>query len=182
MHGGQRLFDVDSGVGRQGQTHLAPPDQDVGADGGAQLGEQHGECLGVVLRRRAGPDRLDQLVAADRAGPLEHEIREQRAALPAREPLLDTTPAELDHEVPAELDIGVRLRAPTSLQPLMQHTGKARSQQSARQPTMARQITCECGQIVRGETEHELVELTLSTSAATTRSSPTSSRATTSSR
>lgn len=25
---------------------------------------------------------------------------------------------------------------------------------------MARQITCECGQIVRGETEHELVELT----------------------
>jgi hypothetical protein len=26
---------------------------------------------------------------------------------------------------------------------------------------MARQITCECGQIVRGETEHELVELTL---------------------
>jgi predicted small metal-binding protein len=26
---------------------------------------------------------------------------------------------------------------------------------------MARQITCECGQIVRGETENELVELTL---------------------
>ena len=25
---------------------------------------------------------------------------------------------------------------------------------------MARQITCECGQIVRGETEDELVELT----------------------
>ena len=26
---------------------------------------------------------------------------------------------------------------------------------------MARQITCECGQIVRGETEREVVELTL---------------------
>jgi predicted small metal-binding protein len=26
---------------------------------------------------------------------------------------------------------------------------------------MARQITCECGQIVRGETEDELVDLTL---------------------
>jgi predicted small metal-binding protein len=26
---------------------------------------------------------------------------------------------------------------------------------------MARQITCECGQIVRGETEQELVALTL---------------------
>ena len=26
---------------------------------------------------------------------------------------------------------------------------------------MARQITCECGQIVRGESEDELVELTL---------------------
>ena len=27
--------------------------------------------------------------------------------------------------------------------------------------SMARQITCECGQIVRGETEHDVVELTL---------------------
>jgi hypothetical protein len=26
---------------------------------------------------------------------------------------------------------------------------------------MARQITCECGQVVRGETEQQLVELTL---------------------
>jgi predicted small metal-binding protein len=26
---------------------------------------------------------------------------------------------------------------------------------------MARQITCECGEIVRGETEREVVELTL---------------------
>ena len=26
---------------------------------------------------------------------------------------------------------------------------------------MARQIRCECGQIVRGESEHEVVELTL---------------------
>jgi hypothetical protein len=43
----------------------------------------------------------------------------------------------------------------------MQHTGKVRRRQSARQPTMARQITCECGQIVRGETEHDVVELTL---------------------
>jgi predicted small metal-binding protein len=25
---------------------------------------------------------------------------------------------------------------------------------------MARQITCECGQVVRGETEHEVVDLT----------------------
>jgi predicted small metal-binding protein len=26
---------------------------------------------------------------------------------------------------------------------------------------MARQINCECGQVVRGESEHEVVELTL---------------------
>jgi predicted small metal-binding protein len=26
---------------------------------------------------------------------------------------------------------------------------------------MARQITCECGQVLRGETDNELVELTL---------------------
>jgi predicted small metal-binding protein len=43
----------------------------------------------------------------------------------------------------------------------MQHTGNPERQQSAPEPTMARQLTCECGEVIRSETEDEVVELTL---------------------
>jgi len=38
--------------------------------------------------------------------------------------------------------------------------GKGRAPTIGSTTSMARQITCECGQIVRGETEAEVVELT----------------------
>jgi hypothetical protein len=41
----------------------------------------------------------------------------------------------------------------------MQHTGKGERQQS--RPIMARQITCECGEVIREETEDEVVARTL---------------------
>jgi hypothetical protein len=53
------------------------------------------------------PDGLDELVTADRARPLQHEVCEQHAALPARKTLLDAAFAELDHEAPAQLHVGV---------------------------------------------------------------------------
>ena len=109
----------------------------------------------------AGPDRLDQLVAADRARPLEHEVREEHATLPAGEALLDAAAMELDHEAPAELHVGVV----RELQPRSNLSANIRERPGPdnrpRYPPMARQITCECGQIVRGETEAEIVDLTL---------------------
>jgi predicted small metal-binding protein len=114
----------------------------------------------MVLRRRLTPQRLGQLIAAHRSGVLEHEVGEEDAALPARKPLLQTTPAQLDHEVPTELDIGVR----RALQPRSNLCANIRERPGANNRSssiMARQITCECGQVVRGETEHELVEQTL---------------------
>ena len=114
----------------------------------------------MVPRSRVAPDRLGQLVAADSAGPVEHEVREERAALAAREPLLDTRSAELYDELPAELDIGVRraLQAPSNL--CCNIRERPAPNNRLHNHTMARQITCECGEIVRGETEHEVVELT----------------------
>jgi predicted small metal-binding protein len=160
VHGGQRLFDVDPGTGREDEAHGAASREDVRADGGAQLREQHGERLGAVPGGRVAPDRLGQLVAADGARPVEHEVREQRAALTAREPLLDARPAELHHELPTELDIGVRraLQAPSNLSCNIRERPAANNR--LHNHTMARQITCECGEIVRGETEQEVVELT----------------------
>ena len=115
----------------------------------------------MVGRLLAGPDRLDQLATPNCARPLEHEVREQHATLPAGEALLDAAAAELYHEAPAELHVGV-VRA---LQPRSNLSANIREtagpDNSPRYQSMARQITCECGQIVRGETEDELVDLTL---------------------
>jgi hypothetical protein len=61
----------------------------------------------VVGPEVAAPDRLDQLVAADRARPFQHEVREEQATLPAGEALLDAAAVELHHEVSAELHVGV---------------------------------------------------------------------------
>ena len=112
----------------------------------------------MVGRLLAGPDRLDQLVAADRARPLEHEVREEHATLPAGKALLDAVSVELYHEAPAELHVGVA----GALQPRSNVSANIRERPDPdnrpRYQPMARQITCECGQIVRGETEDEVVE------------------------
>ena len=152
VHGGERLLDVDPRVGRQREAHLAAPGQHVGSDGGAQLGQQHGQRRGVVLRRSVAPRAPRSARRGRPARALEHEVGEERAALPARDALLHTAPAQLDHEAPAELDVGLR----RALQPrsnLCATYGKGPAPTIGPTSTMARQITCECGQIVRGETE-----------------------------
>src|SRR3954454_10791796 len=45
--------------------------------------QEHSQRRGMVGRLLAGPDRLDELVAADGARPLQHEVREKDATLPA---------------------------------------------------------------------------------------------------
>src|SRR3954447_15165968 len=160
MQRGQRLFDIDAGVGRQGDAHAAATGEYVRPHRGAQLRQQHSERRGRGGRLPAGPDRLDQLVAADRARPLEHEVREEHATLPAGKALLDAAALELAHEAPAELHVDV-VRA---LQPRSNLSVNIRESPEPdnrpRYPPMARQITCECGEIVRGETEAEVVDLT----------------------
>ena len=115
----------------------------------------------MIGRKVVCPDRLDQLVAADRARSLEHEVGKEHATLPAGEALVHAAAVQLDHEVPAELHVGV-VRA---LQPHSNLSANIRESPGPdnrpRYQSMARQITCECGQIVRGETENEVVDLTL---------------------
>jgi predicted small metal-binding protein len=92
---------------------------------------------------------------------LEHVVGEEHATLPAGEAPFDAAAVELDHEAPAELHVGV-VRA---LQPRSNLSANIRESPGPdnrpRYQSMARQITCECGQIVRGETENEVVDLTL---------------------
>jgi predicted small metal-binding protein len=91
---------------------------------------------------------------------LEHEVGEEQTTLPAGKALLDAAPVELHREAPAELHVGVG----HAIQPRSNVSANIRERAGPHNrrlyQSMARQITCECGQIVRGETDDELVELT----------------------
>ena len=75
--------------------------------------------------------------------------------------MVDAAAVGLHHEAPAELHVGVV----GALQPRSNVSANIREtpdpDNRSRYQPMARQITCECGQIVRGDTEDEVVDLTL---------------------
>jgi predicted small metal-binding protein len=75
--------------------------------------------------------------------------------------MLDAGPVQLDDELPAELDLGSRLalQRRSNVSCNIGETPLPNNRSTPR--TMARQITCECGTVVRGDTEQEVVERTL---------------------
>ena len=87
LGGGESLvgrFPVDPGVIRDQQLQVGAPVDGVGPEDLAQareVGRQ--EPLGAGGRGAVGPERLDELVAADDAPAVQHEEGEQQAALPA---------------------------------------------------------------------------------------------------
>jgi predicted small metal-binding protein len=82
------------------------------------------------------------------------EKREHQPALTPRELVLDATVVELDDEPAAELHFPSRqLRAnidPT-VAPYNERT-------RAKGAVMSKQITCECGYVIRGSTDREVVQ------------------------
>ena len=75
-----------------------------GLDGAAQARE-HGRQRGVARRRAlVRPQRLDQLVAADRAAPVQHQVREREPPLAPAQLRLTALAGELHAELATEMD------------------------------------------------------------------------------
>ena len=109
------------------------------------------------------PERLAELGAARHAIPIDGEVREQQAPLPAGQFALDPSTPYAGDEGPAELD--PRLASwwlPfghfAKLAPKASSDDRARKRANEKEATMAYVITCDCGYVVRGETEEQLVE------------------------
>jgi hypothetical protein len=112
---GQRLdggLQVDPGVGER-ELDLAAARELLGPEHAAQAREQRGQRLPGIAGRPVGPQKVDQLVAADRAAPVDDEVGEDEPALAARE--RDLAPAALDPQRATEPDLGRSLQVRASL-------------------------------------------------------------------
>ena len=89
----------------QAQPQLAAPGQHAVAERAAQLGEQRAQRRVGRGGRALRPQHVDQLVARAAAVTVEHEVGEQQAALPPRQPRVQSTPGDVDHDRAAQPDV-----------------------------------------------------------------------------
>ena len=100
---GRRLH-VELRVGGKREPELAPAAQEVGADAAPHAREQRAERARRVAGRAARPQRVDQLVARDRAVVVEREVGQQDAAEPAGQLALAAPAGDVEPHLATQLD------------------------------------------------------------------------------
>jgi hypothetical protein len=102
------------------------------------------------------PEDLHELVSPDRSQAVEGEEREEESALLSGKRPLDATAVEVDDELSTKLDSrsSVIRQRRSNVAPW----AKDHNVVQAKGGAMAKIINCECGYVVRGETDDELVE------------------------
>ncbi len=97
-------FDVDPGGVRKSQLDRVSSGQRFRPEGAAEAGELGAQRRRRVDRRLLGPDRGDQLVAADRAAAVEDEVGEQHSTLASAKGRSDVPTLYVSLEASAQLD------------------------------------------------------------------------------
>lgn len=156
MNGLRGGFEVDPGVRRKDEPELALALEDALAEDGAKLGEERAQGHIRGLGGAIAPERLGELVASDRPQAVEREEGEEKASLSAGQEALDPAPVELGDESPAELN-----SSPTALRQRRSNVApRSKAHNTScdrRESAMAKVINCECGVVIKGETDDELV-------------------------
>lgn len=101
-----------------------------------------------------GPQRLERLLARQRALPVGGEEGEEQPALAPGQPVLDAATVHGEREAAAELDTR-RRQARAKITPTPPAYNR---RDTTKGGVVAKQITCECGQVIRGETDDDVVE------------------------
>ena len=144
-----RRLEVDPGVVGKREPDIASA---VERDDLPQLRNERAEPVGTAL---LAPERVAELVARDRAASVRGEIGEREPALTAGQRLLDPPTVDPRDEPAAELD--PRLR-----QGFAKVTATRPDDNAAvilsEEDSMGKVINCECGEVVRAETDDELVQ------------------------
>jgi hypothetical protein len=152
-----RRLGVDPGVCRENQVQLGaaldrrhPP----------QLRQKSAESGFGRLRRSLTPEEVDQGVARRDGSPLEHEIREQQPPLSAGKEIVEPGPLDPDGKRAAQLNPG--LSHPCTIEakvaPRSAPAGSLILALHRREGgAMGLRIDCECGEVVRAESDDDLV-------------------------
>ena len=89
----------------QVQAQLAAPGEHAVAQRAPQLGQQRAQRRVGRGGRALRPEHVDELVARAASGTVEHEVGEEQAALPPRQPRIQPTPGDVDHDRAAQPDV-----------------------------------------------------------------------------
>jgi len=97
---------------------------------------------------------LDELAARDGARPVRDEVREEQTPLPAWKTMFDMDAVDQHHETTAEVDARLRQGCAKVTTTVVTHNHR---DQRTRRGAMAKVINCECGYVVRGENDEDLL-------------------------
>ena len=89
----------------QVQPQLAAAGEHAFAQRAAQFGQERTKGRVGRGRRALGPEDVDQFVPRAPPGTVQYEVGEQQAALPPRQPRIQPTPGNVDHDRAAQPDI-----------------------------------------------------------------------------
>ena len=147
MDRGPRRFEVDERVFREDELHHVAVAFD--REGSTEPRQQRREAAVTAVR----PQDTDELVARRGTSAMENEIGEKAASLAPRQRRLDPRAAEIRDQAAAQLD--PHLRQPcANLAPTVR---RYKIPSTIEGGAMAKVINCECGQVIRGETDEEVV-------------------------
>lgn len=164
-HGGGRLslvkllaggVQVDVCVAGQYETRIVPSAHRFAPQHGAELGQESAQSTVRRLRARHRPNGIHQRIPARRSLAVGHEVHEQPSALLAGQMILRTFSVPHDDQTAADLDAGGGRRV-QGFSKLMPKRREHNRQTPNGGEAMARVINCECGQVIRGDNDEELV-------------------------
>src|SRR5436305_7893768 len=99
-----RDLEIDERIRRKRQSQLAATGERSGGKERPELREQGTQCGVRRGRRPLWPEGPHELVATDRAEPVQDEVADQQTGLSTAELVVDALPVDLDRESAAELD------------------------------------------------------------------------------
>jgi predicted small metal-binding protein len=145
----RRLGAVDRVEGGLDVHPVGGEAEPVELDGTPKLREQWREPAVVPV----GPERFDHLGAREGTQAVQRQERGEKPPLPARQLALHAPTADRDREPAAELDS-------RALQPdanIVPTAGAYNAPVEKKGVGMSKQISCECGKIIRGDSDDEVV-------------------------
>ena len=155
MNADSGRLEIDPGVPRKAEPQLGFALQNALTGGPPDLREERCERGFRGVRRAARPEDVYELGTGDHPRPVRREVGEEQSALPSGECLLDALSGHLGDEAPAKLDPRAAARQGSSKVTASGGSDNAGVHEEG--AVMGKVVNCECGEVVRADSDGELV-------------------------
>jgi predicted small metal-binding protein len=146
-------LEVDPRVRRQHEPEAGTARDAILADDAPRLREQGREARVDSRRRLARPQRIEELVPRDEAAPVHRQVDDEEAPEAARQLAFHPPAVEPQHDVAAQLEACLQDQAKVTTRRTWHRSRCTRG----KEPEVGKVINCECGAVVRADSDDELV-------------------------